>query len=139
MAARDFDVARSERLRERDPISFTLAGQTFTCLPVIPVGAALDLEEAPEVDEDEARAARALARFIDSALIDDDRERFAETLRQREDPVDGTALFDIAVWLAGEYAARPTSPFTGSSGGRPSNGQSSSSEPSPTASGTSET
>lgn len=139
MATHDFDAARKERLRERDPISFRLGGQTFTCLPVIPVGAVLDLEAAPEIDDDEARAAKELARFIDNTLVEADRERFQQLLRNRAEPIDGTALFQVAVFLAGEYTARPTSPSTGSSGGRGTDGATSSSPPDTTASATSET
>lgn len=141
MAIKDFDAARRERRRERAlaPIGFKLGGETFLCLPVVPVGAALDLEEAPEIREDEAAAAKSLAKFIDSVLTDDDRPRFDALLHRRDDPIDGTDLFEVAVHLAGEYAARPTSPSIDFFGGRATTGPTSSSSPSPTDSESSET
>lgn len=126
MPTRDFDAARAERLRQRDPIRFVLGGETFTCLPVIPVGAGLDLADAGHHPMGTVGYTQALHRFIRSALVDDDLDRFEKVLTSKTDPVGPNDLQELAEWLAEEYTARPTSPSTDSSGGRQSSGDPSS-------------
>lgn len=134
MPTRDFDAARAERLRERDPIRFTLGGETFTCVPAVPIGASFDLADAPEPDRvTDLSVSRSLAAFIENTLVDGDVDRFRAALRSKAEPVNGADLYEVVTWLAGEYAARPTSPSTGSSGGRATTGETSSSEPDATA------
>lgn len=124
----DFDAARAERRRERDPLAFVLGGEHFTCLPVIPVGAGLDLADAPERSDQTGAHVRGLIAFIKNTLVDDDLDRFDKVLRAKTDPVGADDLFDVAVALSQEYTGRPTSPSTDSSGGRDSTGETSSSE-----------
>lgn len=138
MPAKDFDAARRERLREREPLQFTLQDVTYTCLSVIPVGDALDLADAPDADAGAAFVA-AICGFIDKILIDEDRPKFAEAIRRRDDPVDPLTLLEIVEWLSEEYVARPTSPSDVSSDGPGGTGPTSSSEASAKASGRSTT
>lgn len=138
MTIKDFDAARRERLRERDPLQFVLQGDTYTCVPVVPVGDALDLADAPDVDAGAAFMV-AICAFVDKILVDDDRPKFAAAIRRRDDPVDPMTLLEIVEWLSEEYVARPTSPSDASSDGPGGTGQTSSSEASAKASGRSTT
>lgn len=122
MPARDFDLARRERAAKRTPVQFLLGGERFTLLPVIPIGAAFDLHDAPEPDTDEPSAVRAVARFITEALVPGDVERFEEVLRSREEPIDPEAILEVGTFIAEHYAGRPTVPSSGSSGGRHTSG-----------------
>lgn len=129
----DFDAARLERRREREPAQFRLGGETFTCLPVVPIGFALDLATlalGPEDDPDIA-AAYALTSFIDNVLVDEDRPRFQELLRRRDDAVDPDSLWEIVKWFAEVYAGRPTVPPRDSSSSPPTTGNGLSSPPGP--------
>lgn len=130
MPPKDFDAARKERLRQRDPMQFVLQGDVYTCLAIVPVGVAFDLADAPERDEmTEAQAgaefSRSLASFIDNILIEADRPRFQSALRRRDDPIDPDTLLEIVDWLGQEYSARPTEPSAESSDGRGATGRTS--------------
>lgn len=127
MTVQEFDTARQERLRSRTPLQFVLQGDTYTCLQIVPIGDAFDLLDAPDATS-EAEVSRALAAFIDKILVDDDRPRFAQALRRRDDPVDGLTLLEIVDWLGEQYAGRPTSPSADSSGGPEGAGPTSSSD-----------
>lgn len=106
MPSRDFDAARRERDRTREPLTFTLGGQAFTCLAAPTVGDALDLADAPE--HPHPGAIPALVTFIEHLLAsDDDRARFQALLRRREDPIDHEAIIDVGAWLADQYVALP--------------------------------
>lgn len=120
MPRRDFDAARSERQRDRDPIAFTLGGEDFTCVPSLPIGLFLDLAEVG--------GHPLLAKELERCLIDADRERFAKLLRRESDPIGVEDIEDIHAWLVQEYAARPTGRSTGSPAGPLTNGDRSSSE-----------
>ena len=120
---RDFDLARRERAAKRRPVTFTLGGERFTLLPIVPLGAAFDLEDAPEPDVDQPNAIRALARMVRECLIDDDQPRWDALLRRRDDPIDPEAILEVGVEVTEAYAGRPTKPSTGSSGGRARTGR----------------
>lgn len=122
---RDFDLARRERAAKRDPVQFTLGGVRFTLLPVIPIGSAFDLLDAPEVtssDDLTSPATVALCRFIREALIDGDEERWDQVLRSTADPVDPEAILEVATYITEVYTGRPSEPSSGSSGGRRKSG-----------------
>lgn len=139
-ALKDFDAARLERERERDPVRFQLGGETFSLIPRIPLGDSFDLADAPEpAPETLGESVRALTRFIDRVLIDDDRARWAELLRRRDDPIDAWAIIDLGTWIAEQYAARPTVRSTGSSSEQPAGGPRSNEDGSPAPEGTSPT
>lgn len=130
MPTLDFDAARRERLRARDPISFTLGGETFTPLPCVPFAAAWDLIDAPDpTGEQEAPliAYRGLAAFIAECLPPADTERWWALFASRDEPIDGVALREVATFLTAAYTGRPTSPSTDSSAGRPKTSRRSSS------------
>jgi hypothetical protein len=130
MPHRDFDAARAERERQVEPVTFTLGGETFQCVAPS-VGDALDLADAPEPESSLIGSVKAIAKFIDKILIPADRGRFKKLLRKMDTPhgpVNSYDLIEVGMWLAEEYAGRPTEPSTDSSGGRATTGDTSSSD-----------
>lgn len=125
----DFDQARAERLREREPISFTLAGETFRCLPFVPLAVMWGLVDAPDLaaitGQSFPEQLRTLAGTVADLLIPEDVDRWWGIFSDRDHPVDGDAVCEVVETLTAVYTGRPTSPSTASSGGRQTNGRAS--------------
>lgn len=119
----EVELARRERASRRTPVTFDFGGQTFTLLPVVPIGLGFDLMDAPEPEDNKDEAARAIARFVRESLIDDDQERFDAVLRNRADPVDPEALIHLGAVVTEVYTGFPSGPPADSSGGRRSTGR----------------
>lgn len=128
MPFRDFDAARRERYAELDPVLFAFGGEKFTCLPAPALVDVLDLADVPDRSTNEVDAMRGLVRFIQRLLPEQDRERFAEACKNRDDPVDADEVYELVGWIQREMFGRPTSPSNGSAGGRRNGGDSSSSK-----------
>ena len=135
---RDFDAARAERLRGTEPVTFTIGGQRFRCVLEPALGDALALADAPEPQDSQAGAARAIVRFVESLLGPEDRGRWRRLgggqryrrFARRRPPVSSAELIELGAWLSIQYTARPTVPSSASSSGRrhsgdPSSGRSS--------------
>lgn len=122
---RDFDAEVAERARERDPITFTLGGVTFTGRPVCPFGAALDLAAAPELSADMAGAVAGLVAFLEQVVVDDQAAEVEAAVRR----VNADTAYSVVSWLAEQYAGRPTVPSSGSAVSPLPDGRDSSSEP----------
>lgn len=129
MASRDFDAEVAERARERDPIEFTLGGVRFTCRPVVPFGAALDLAAAPDIFVDVAGAAAGLISFFEQIVVEDHAGQVEAAVRK----VDADTAYQVVRWLTEAYAGRPTVPSSDSAASPLPDGRDSSSEPSVTA------
>lgn len=130
MPHRDFDAARAERERLIEPETFTLGGETFTCVLAPALGDVFDLADAPEPGDDLLAASRAMAYFIDKLLVPADRERFATLIRSTSTPhgpINAYDVIEVGMYLAEVFSGRPSEPSTDSSGGRPESGESSSS------------
>lgn len=130
---RDFDAARAERLRGVDPVTFTMGGRRFTCLPEPTLGDALILAGAPEPDVSPLAALLAQLRFIEALLPKRDRRRFRRMARRQtarwfargRPPVSSTEIHELAIFLATEHSGRPTRPSSASSNGPGADGRSS--------------
>ena len=129
MAHRDFDAEVAERARERDPIEFTLGGVRFTCRPVCPFGAVLDLQAAPEIGENLRGAVDGIIAFLSQVVIEEHADKVPEAVRK----ANATVAYDVIEWLVEQYAGRPTVPSSGSAVSPLPDGRDSSSEPSATA------
>lgn len=125
MSFRDFDAARREH--EGEPVRFKLAGDTFTCLPVVPVRTALLIDQATS-------AAAAYVDFIAACLIEADRDRFRLLLSTTADEVTFDEVMEVAAWVGEQLTGRPTTPSDASAAGSSDGGQPSSVEPAATAS-----
>ena len=124
MAFRDFDAEVAERARERDPITFTLGGVSFTGRPVCPFGAALDLAAAPEITVDLAGAVAGIVAFLEQVVLEEQAGEVADAVRK----VNATQAYAVIRWLTEAYAGRPTQPSSGSAVSPLPDGRDSSSE-----------
>lgn len=122
----DFDAARRERLRARDPISFTLGGEQFTCLPVIPLGVAWALADAPDqaelLQQTTPQVLHGLAGLVADMLILGDVDRWWALFQSKEEVIDEDAIYELVQTLTAAYTGRPTSPSIDSSDGRSKSG-----------------
>jgi len=132
MPHRDFDAVRALRLRDREPVTFTIGGERFTCVVEPSLGDALALADAPEPDQSEVGAARAIVRFVESLLVPEDRKRWRRTVARqsprrwrRREPVSAAEIVELGAWLAASYTTRPTRPSSVSSSGRQHSGDTS--------------
>lgn len=129
---RDFDAARRAKQVERDPVTFTLGGETFTVLPDPTLGDTFDLADAPEItreDFDPSRSAdhtlvRTLKNFIRRMLPEEDRARF-DLAMYRIPTTDSYVIVECAVYITEQVTTRPTEPPASSSRGRQRTGPSS--------------
>lgn len=99
-AHRDFDVP------ERDPAAkgptFTLAGESFTCLPEMPAGPWM------AVPNDLGGQAAIAGAFILGCLLPEEEERFQVTTANKDRIVTLSVMHDILRWLLNEaWAADP--------------------------------
>lgn len=139
----DFDAARRERLQQRQPVTFTLGGQTFTCLPVVPFAKCWAIADAPDLAEaaqkPQMELMRILAGMIADMLIEEDEARWWDLFASKTEVIDQATLYDVASTLTERFAGRPTSPSTDSSDGRANSGGTSNEPVSPPVSVPSET
>lgn len=107
------------------PVTFDVTGdgftETFSAVPAIPGAQLLDFISDAD-SNDGGRASQALIDFMQSVILDDDKERFAELIRDPDKVIEIELLAEICEWLVGEYAARPTEQPKRSAAGRPQNG-----------------
>lgn len=127
MAHRDFHAESAERARERgdEVITFALGGYDFTCRPLVPLGASMDLSAAPSVKVNSYGAATAWIAFLSQVVVPEQAEHVEAAVRAD----DGQATIDLLNWLSEQYSGRPTEPSTDSAGGQQSDGRDSSSRP----------
>lgn len=126
----DYDAARKERLRLRDPVEFTLGGVRFRCRKAISseeLFAAMDREA--ELGSQRERFEFHSGFIADCLDSDAARKRWKQVLSNRADPITEDDITAIIRDLVGVYAGRPTSPSNGSSAGRRTTGRSSKSSP----------
>lgn len=126
---RDFDVSRRAYAPERDPVTFTLGGETFTVLPDPTLGDTFDLADAPDIsaaDFDPNGAAdlklvRILTSFIRRMVPEGDRPRFDVAL-YRIPSTQAYVIVECAEWITEQVVNRPTMPPASSSSGRQATG-----------------
>lgn len=143
MAHRDFDAARAERVRQQEPLTFTLGGERFTCVAEPTIGDALALADAPEPEQNETAAVRAILAFVGALVVPEDRRRWKRMLRRQRPgrrnrhPVSAGEVVELGAWLAMAYTGRPSDPSSGSAVGRGASGATSSGTSSGAEAGTS--
>lgn len=98
------------------PVTFELDGEQFTAVPAIPGAKLLDFIADADSD-DGGRASQALIDFMESVIVEDDRERFTTMIRDEARVIEIELLAEICEWLVGEYATRPTEPSKSSASG----------------------
>lgn len=132
MPHRDFDVARRSWDVDRDPVTFALAGETFTVVPDPSLGDTFDLADAPDISADDfdpdrpadTQLIRVLTRFLRRMIPPDDRARFDAALYKVPARHSGV-IIEINAWITEQVIARPTVPPSSSSSGRQTTGRAS--------------
>lgn len=140
---RSFDTQEPE---EREPVTFDVKGETFTCAPEIPGPALLDFFTGLASGND-ALGSNATLSFLTAAMTidcvkcegsgqipteeghedcdacggdgDDINEyiRFRKFAKDRRNHVDLKKIMEIGMYLSAEYGLRPTRPGSGSQPG----------------------
>lgn len=136
----DFDVARRERLRRDDPLTFTLGNETFRCREGLGLADAWGEPADPPkniidgANTDIARTFMRVAQDITMFLERDEYDRWWALFTPDSDEIiQGRDLIDILNHLSEEYTGRPTSPSDDSSNGQPDGGTGSTSSSEPAA------
>lgn len=115
MPSAEFDSARIARLEEQDglePIEFTLFGQVWRCVPMVPLGAVGRLSDLPEIPERDASTFRRvmlevtvdLLSFIRAAIQPSQHEAWDAAVASN--PLDVETPFDVVNYLAEQFSQR---------------------------------
>lgn len=95
---RDFDADA----QAGEPITFRLAGETWSTVPEIPAGVVFDLARVASADG--AEAFQAFADFMDAIIDPAQVPAFQEVVRTR---VSLRTLMEVVRWVMQEAAATP--------------------------------
>lgn len=103
MPTRDFTRVQTGR----EPVQFTIDGDTFHAVPLAPGGAMLDM--AAVQDGTNSEKVRAISEFLDMVLTEESAVLFAARLRDKKRPITLDQATEVVVWLVEEaYTDRPT-------------------------------
>lgn len=126
----DFDAELAERRRvlESDPLTYTLGGRTFRCIPMIPVPVLLALAESERAGGGTVRW-EGWRRFLIDVTVPEQRDEVDAAIT--ESGIDVRGLDNISTQLAVAYSGRPTSPSldSGSPSGPSGDGETSQTSP----------
>lgn len=115
---------------ERKPdLEFRIGADVFYAVGDTPGGVILDLAEIGNSAEGVNKTS-AISEFLDSVLLPDSAELFAQRMRDSENPITFEQLISVFEWLLEEYTggeetARPTQAAASSSSGSRRTGRSS--------------
>jgi len=99
----------SSGTKVKTPLTFNIDEEEFTARPAVP--GALLLDFVAEADsEDPVRAADAVMSFFDLALVDEDKDRFRDFIRDPDVAIQMDIIAQVIEWLVEQYTARPTPP-----------------------------
>jgi len=111
------DFGAPKTMADFEPVTFTLAGQEFSCHPAVQ-GAVL-LKFIADADSNEGgRAAQAMRWFFTQVMTEEEVARFYQLIDGEEFVIDMQDLAEITSWLVETYSTRPTVPSKPSQGGR---------------------
>jgi hypothetical protein len=112
-ASRDFS-------RKRKRLDFTINGDTFDAAPALPgdvFAEFVTLYTSTGDTETYQQQHDLLKQALELALMPESWERFADRLKDKEQPIDDDQMSDVVLWLLEEYGMRPTQPSPSSSDG----------------------
>lgn len=119
--ARHKDFSGGTNIDEFEPLTFTLNGEKFTCVPAIQ--GSVILEFVANADGDSGgSAAKALYKFFEDCMEPEEYQRFDALLRNPKVIIDMSLIGEIASWLVEEYTNRPTKQPESSSSGLTTSG-----------------
>lgn len=105
--ARFKDFGSGKSAGEKEPVSFKLHGEEFTCVPEVQGKVLLDLVAKSNNENDPAAAAGIISLFFETVLHDESYARFDALLKSKDKIVNMETLAEITSWLVEEYAGRP--------------------------------
>ena len=118
---RHMDFGTPSKLSDYAPLTFSVAGEDFSCKAAIQGAVLLDfISEADS--NDGGRAAVAIRKFFQEAMPPDDFERFYKLIEESEYIFDMEELSAITAWLVEQYSSRPKELSKPSSVGRKRSG-----------------
>lgn len=107
--------------KEREPISFTIAPDTFHAFPAIAANTAIEyaakfqnIMTLPLEQQFDA-----YREVMGGMLEPDSADRFVSRMKDKANPIDSDQLADVTMWLFEQYGLRPTTPSETSSDGQP--------------------
>ena len=92
---------------EKEPVSFKLHEEEFTCVPEVQGKVLLDLVAKSNNENDPAAAAQIINTFFETVLHEESYARFDALLNSKDKIVNMETLAEITSWLVEEYAGRP--------------------------------
>tara|TARA_B110000503_G_scaffold126803_1_gene195822 strand:- start:10509 stop:10859 length:351 start_codon:yes stop_codon:yes gene_type:complete len=101
---KDFGVGKA--LEEKEPVTFKLHDEDFTCVPHLQGKVLLDLI-AKSASTEASDSAVIITEFFDAVLIEESAKRFDTLLHDQEKIVHVETLSEIVAWLMTEYSSRP--------------------------------
>lgn len=115
------------------PVTFTVFGEGYTCVPVWPAGVVFDVIGAsPALGGkrlDTASELQLLGRFYDSVLEPESHERFEEAMHRPKNPITIPMAIRLYHQMIEAYSLHPTGGSSESSDGPETTGPSSTDEP----------
>lgn len=99
-----------------EPITFTLYGKVFRCVPAIQ-GRTLLRFISVSSGENAAESAGAILDFFDTAVVPEDLDMFREMTSSLSTVVPLETLAKVMEWMVEEYSGRPTPPPSPSDSG----------------------
>lgn len=100
------DFGSGKGVGEKEPVSFKLYDEEFSCREQLQGKTLLDLV-ARSSSEDPAEAANTINSFFEQVLLPESFTRFSALITHPEKIVTVETLGEISGWLVEVYAARP--------------------------------
>jgi hypothetical protein len=97
----------------KEPITFKIHGEEFSCRPALQGKVLLDMV-ANSNEDDGAEMAKIVEKFFSTALEGESHKRLLSLLEDPEKIVTVETLGEIVGWLVEQYTARPTQEPEGS-------------------------
>lgn len=119
MPNKEFDAFIRETTQEL--ITFTVAGETFTCIDSLPLTILANITR----QQSNGQAVLGLADFLTAVVLEEDHDRLAVLMNEPHNAVAVETWAEIVEWLIEEYTGRPTLWRSRSQSGSSLNGASS--------------
>lgn len=107
---------KSFSTKPREPVTFDIDGERFTCHDQIPVTSLLDYASRlmPDASSQEVRfTASDVLDFFKLVMPEDEHERFMKFIDDPVRNVDLDTLGELLIFLVEAYGGRPTQPSSG--------------------------
>jgi hypothetical protein len=100
------DFGSGNNTGEKEPVTFKLHGEDFSCREQLQGKTLLDLV-ARSGGEDPAESAKTISMFFEQVLLPESYTRFSSLIESADKIVTVETLGEISGWLVEVYAGRP--------------------------------